>query len=147
MQPETKKQVVHATAESAGTRTRTAWSHHFRDRRPMSDEEEPEVLDQKAVADAKCAKSVEVAKLYVEYEACAKRIEAKGHGECTGYYMDYLGAIDKCVRRAPIAPGPCPCLRLLSCAARALRVLRRVHAPPHIQALPPLAGPVRPGSG
>ena len=134
--PKQKKQVVHATAESAGPRTRTAWSHHFRDRRPMSDEEEPEVLDQKAVADAKCAKSVEVAKLYVEYEACSKRIEAKGHGECTGYYQDYLGAIDKCVRRAPIAPGPCPCLRLrkplLSCAARALRVLPR----PRMRSLP-----------
>ena len=25
-----------------------------------------------------------------------KRIEAKGQGECSGWYMDYLTCVDKC---------------------------------------------------
>ena len=29
-------------------------------------------------------------------ERCAKRIEAKGEGECSGWYMDYLTCVDKC---------------------------------------------------
>ena len=58
----------------------------------MADDDE--LPDQKQVNDDRCAKKPECASLYVQYEACAKRIEAKGHGECTGYYMDYLGAID-----------------------------------------------------
>ena len=64
----------------------------------MADDDE--LPDQKQVNDDMCAKKPECASLYVQYEACAKRIEAKGHGECTGYYMDYLGAIDRCVRYA-----------------------------------------------
>ena len=48
----------------------------------MADDEE--VPDQKAMHDERCAKTTECAMLYVQYEACAKRIEAKGHGECTG---------------------------------------------------------------
>ena len=31
-----------------------------------------------------------------DYERCAKRIEAKGQGECSGWYMDYLTCVDKC---------------------------------------------------
>ena len=31
-----------------------------------------------------------------DYERCAKRIEAKGEGECSGWYMDYLTCVDKC---------------------------------------------------
>ena len=62
----------------------------------MGDEEEP--MDPKLVADEKCSKTMSCAKLYVEYETCASRIEKKGHGECGPYYMDYLGCIDKCVR-------------------------------------------------
>jgi hypothetical protein len=79
----------------------------------MADEEE--VPDQKAVHDERCAKTTECAMLYVQYEACAKRVEAKGHGECTGYYMDYLGAIDRCVRHA----------RLRACPSQSARVLSR----------------------
>ena len=70
----------------------------------MADDEE--VPDQKAMHDERCAKTTECAMLYVQYEACAKRIEAKGHGECTGYYMDYLGAIDRCVRHARLRVCP-----------------------------------------
>lgn len=62
----------------------------------MGDEEEP--MDPKLVADEKCSKTMACAKLYVEYEACASRIEKKGHGECAPYYMDYLGCVDRCVR-------------------------------------------------
>merc|ERR1712037_467002 len=31
-----------------------------------------------------------------EYEKCELRIEKKGQGECTGYYMDYFHCIDQC---------------------------------------------------
>lgn len=68
-------------------------------RQKMGDEEE-ELPDQKKIADDRCARTTACAKLFVEYEACSKRIEQKGHGECTGYYMDYLGAVDRCVRCA-----------------------------------------------
>ena len=71
----------------------------------MADEEE-ELPDQKKIADDKCARTEACAKLFVEYEACSKRIEAKGHGECTGYYMDYLGAVDRCVRCALLCVHP-----------------------------------------
>ena len=78
----------------------------------MADDEE--MPDQKAMHDERCAKTTECAMLYVQYEACAKRIEAKGHGECTGYYMDYLGAIDRCVRHARLRVCPC---RARACSA------------------------------
>lgn len=91
----------------------------------MADEEE--VPDPKLVADEKCAKTMPCARLYVEYETCASRIEAKGHGECGPYYMDYLGCIDKCVRiaRCPMRPHhpfkPCatPLSRLAAPSAQA----------------------------
>ena len=70
----------------------------------MADDEE--LPDQKQINDDRCAKTTECASLYVHYEARAKRIEAKGHGECTGYYMDYLGAIDRCVRYARLRACP-----------------------------------------
>ena len=31
------------------------------------------------------------------YDACKKRIEEKGHGDCEAWYFDQLKCIDKCV--------------------------------------------------
>lgn len=31
------------------------------------------------------------------YEACIKRIEAKGEGDCEGWYFDMLTCVDHCV--------------------------------------------------
>ena len=36
----------------------------------------------------------------VEYEKCAERIEAKGHGNCAGQYMDYIACADNCAKEA-----------------------------------------------
>jgi len=47
----------------------------------------------KAVDDA-CHKTCPGA--WSKYEACERRIEAKGHGECSGFYMDYLHCVDQC---------------------------------------------------
>ena len=77
----------------------------------MADDEE--VPDPKTVADATCAKTMTCAKLFAHYEACATRIEAKGHGECTGYYMDFLGCVDRCVRPPARPPGQTPPGRLV----------------------------------
>lgn len=40
----------------------------------------------------------------VAYEMCGERIEAKGHGDCAGYFMDYVKCVDQCVR--PASPSP-----------------------------------------
>ena len=96
----------------------------------MADEEE-EPVDPKIAIDAKCAASTACTKLLVEYEACAKRIEAKGQGECSGWYMDYLGCIDACVRPRPPRPAaPRPgCTRAPPLARRRSRA--GAHAAPH----------------
>ncbi len=31
------------------------------------------------------------------YEACVKRIESKGEGDCEAWYFDMLSCVDKCV--------------------------------------------------
>ena len=61
-------------------------------------DEDEEPVDPKIAIDEKCSKSTACSKAFVEYEACAGRIEKKGHGECSGQYMDYLACIDACVR-------------------------------------------------
>ena len=64
----------------------------------MSDEEE-EVVDPKIAQDEKCGKTASCAKILAAYDACAERIEAKGRGECTGQYMDFVACVDNCVSR------------------------------------------------
>eukprot|EP00965_Chrysotila_dentata_P212203 6186884-Pleurochrysis_carterae.AAC.2 len=56
-----------------------------------------EVQDPKIALEAKCGASMPCAKLYVKYEECKERIEAKGSGECSAWYMDYVGCVDACV--------------------------------------------------
>ena len=65
---------------------------------PAEVDEDEEPVDPKIAIDEKCSKSTACSKAFVEYEACAERIEKKGHGECSGQYMDYLACIDACVR-------------------------------------------------
>ena len=67
---------------------------------PAEVDEDEEPVDPKIAIDEKCSKSTACSKAFVEYEACAERIEKKGHGECSGQYMDYLACIDACVRRS-----------------------------------------------
>ncbi len=67
----------------------------------MSDEEDEEVVDPKMAADEKCSKTAKCATMLAAYEACSERIEAKGRGECTGQYMDFVSCVDVCVS------GPC----------------------------------------
>ncbi len=62
------------------------------------DDDEP--VDPKALADARCAASFDCAKLKVQYDQCASRIEAKGEGQCTGQYMDFISCIDHCASKA-----------------------------------------------
>ena len=72
---------------------------------PAEVDEDEEPVDPKIAIDEKCSKSTACSKAFVEYEACAGRIEKKGHGECSGQYMDYLACIDACVRRSLFAPA------------------------------------------
>ena len=65
---------------------------------PAEVDEDEEPVDPKIAIDEKCSKTTACSKAFVEYEACAERIEKKGHGECSGQYMDYLACIDACVR-------------------------------------------------
>eukprot|EP00542_Grammatophora_oceanica_P014423 CAMPEP_0194045884 /NCGR_PEP_ID=MMETSP0009_2-20130614/18693_1 /TAXON_ID=210454 /ORGANISM="Grammatophora oceanica, Strain CCMP 410" /LENGTH=63 /DNA_ID=CAMNT_0038690913 /DNA_START=24 /DNA_END=212 /DNA_ORIENTATION=- len=44
---------------------------------------------------ADCLKSCPQPK--AAYEACIKRIEAKGEGDCEAWYFDMLHCVDKCV--------------------------------------------------
>ena len=67
---------------------------------PTEVDEDEEPVDPKIAIDEKCSKTTACSKAFVEYEACAERIEKKGHGECSGQYMDYLACIDACVRRS-----------------------------------------------
>ena len=59
-------------------------------------DEDEEVVDPKAKLDEKCLATPSCAKLLVAYERCAERIEAKGSGQCTGQYMDYIACVDQC---------------------------------------------------
>ena len=69
---------------------------------PAEVDEDEEPVDPKIAIDEKCSKTTACSKAFVEYEACAERIEKKGHGECSGQYMDYLACIDACVRCTPL---------------------------------------------
>jgi len=62
----------------------------------MSDEEEVETVDPKLSVDDHCKASVSCMALFLKYEACQTRIEAKGAGTCTGQYMDWVGCVDHC---------------------------------------------------
>eukprot|EP00558_Chaetoceros_sp_UNC1202_P010936 CAMPEP_0197247032 /NCGR_PEP_ID=MMETSP1429-20130617/25991_1 /TAXON_ID=49237 /ORGANISM="Chaetoceros sp., Strain UNC1202" /LENGTH=67 /DNA_ID=CAMNT_0042707837 /DNA_START=22 /DNA_END=225 /DNA_ORIENTATION=+ len=58
----------------------------------MSDEEPVDVLP---TLRKDCLKQCPAPKL--AYEACIKRIEIKGEGDCEAWYFDMLGCVDKCV--------------------------------------------------
>ena len=94
----------------------------------MSDEEDEDPVDPKGPLTEECMKTRACAKLLVscartrfsyvfalvhsqqsdaprthlqvEYEKCAERIEAKGHGNCAGQYMDYIACADQCAKDA-----------------------------------------------
>eukprot|EP00591_Stephanopyxis_turris_P011973 CAMPEP_0195516726 /NCGR_PEP_ID=MMETSP0794_2-20130614/8305_1 /TAXON_ID=515487 /ORGANISM="Stephanopyxis turris, Strain CCMP 815" /LENGTH=74 /DNA_ID=CAMNT_0040645389 /DNA_START=59 /DNA_END=283 /DNA_ORIENTATION=- len=65
----------------------------------MADDEEDEIdlVDPKEELVEKCNQEGAVAAKWADYMACADRIEAKGEGECSGQYFDYLHVLDKCV--------------------------------------------------
>jgi len=54
----------------------------------------PGSVDMKDVIDKMCHKNCHAA--WEEYEKCEARIEKKGGGTCTGWYMDYFHCIDQC---------------------------------------------------
>lgn len=37
---------------------------------------------------------------FEKYEACVKRVKAKGEGDCEAWFFDYLHCLDKCVAPA-----------------------------------------------
>ena len=95
---------------------------------PAEVDEDEEPVDPKIAIDEKCSKTTACSKAFVEYEACAERIEKKGHGECSGQYMDYLACIDACVR--------CSLFRAAQFLRRAILrdgTLTAAHAPPLIR--------------
>ena len=59
---------------------------------------EEEVIDTKLGIEKTCHAHDPCPKLWLKYEECAKRVEAKGEGECSGQYKDYWGCIDHCVQ-------------------------------------------------
>ncbi len=58
----------------------------------QADEEPVDILPQLR---QDCIKSCPVPK--AAYEACIKRIEKKGEGDCEAWYFDMLTCVDKCV--------------------------------------------------
>jgi len=56
--------------------------------------QEVEAVDPKSAVDEKCG--LGCVAVWEKYEACASRIEEKGRGECSGFYMDYFQCVDKC---------------------------------------------------
>ena len=119
---------------------------------PAEVDEDEEPVDPKIAIDEKCSKTTACSKAFVEYEACAERIEKKGHGECSGQYMDYLACIDACVRRSLCCArailrhaifAPRNFCAAQFCAAQFLRLARPLHAaspspPPPSPPLPSL---------
>ena len=110
---------------------------------PAEVDEDEEPVDPKIAIDEKCSKTTACSKAFVEYEACAERIEKKGHGECSGQYMDYLACIDACVRcslfraRAIFAPRNFCAIATLTATAPHPPPRATAHAPPltrHAQA-------------
>ena len=57
----------------------------------QSDEEPVDMLPQ---IRQDCLKSCPAPK--ASYDACVKRIEAKGEGDCEAWYFDMLTCVDKC---------------------------------------------------
>eukprot|EP00308_Calcidiscus_leptoporus_P010458 CAMPEP_0119355830 /NCGR_PEP_ID=MMETSP1334-20130426/4616_1 /TAXON_ID=127549 /ORGANISM="Calcidiscus leptoporus, Strain RCC1130" /LENGTH=76 /DNA_ID=CAMNT_0007369759 /DNA_START=28 /DNA_END=258 /DNA_ORIENTATION=- len=55
---------------------------------------EVEDVDTKPAVDAKC--HALCPKPWAALQKCEARIEEKGSGECSGWYMDYLHCVDKC---------------------------------------------------
>ena len=62
----------------------------------MADAEDEEPVDPKSTVDEHCAQSMACASAMVKYEECSKRIEEKGHGQCSGQYMDFVKCVDAC---------------------------------------------------
>eukprot|EP00555_Chaetoceros_dichaeta_P002896 CAMPEP_0198250062 /NCGR_PEP_ID=MMETSP1447-20131203/1388_1 /TAXON_ID=420782 /ORGANISM="Chaetoceros dichaeta, Strain CCMP1751" /LENGTH=68 /DNA_ID=CAMNT_0043934835 /DNA_START=73 /DNA_END=282 /DNA_ORIENTATION=- len=58
----------------------------------MSDEDPVDILPQirKDCLEAACP----IPK--AAYDACIKRVQAKGDGDCEAWYFDMLGCVDKC---------------------------------------------------
>lgn len=61
------------------------------------DEEDIGIVDPKEELVEGCNQTEHVQHKWADYAACADRIEAKGSGECSGQYFDYLHALDHCV--------------------------------------------------
>jgi len=59
--------------------------------------EAPDPCPVKNELDLKCHKTPNCSKMWELYEACGERIKQKGKGECSPWYQDYWGCIDKCV--------------------------------------------------
>ena len=55
---------------------------------------EAEAIDTKPAVDKSCEPGC--VSVWETYKKCEARIEEKGRGECSGYYMDYFKCIDKC---------------------------------------------------
>lgn len=55
---------------------------------------EQEAVDTKGDVDKKCHPGC--AAVWEVYKQCETRIEEKGAGQCSGFYMDYFRCIDKC---------------------------------------------------
>ena len=58
---------------------------------------EAEPVDPKPAIDAACHSGC--VKVWDIYKECEARIEEKGRGECSGYYMDYFKCIDHCATK------------------------------------------------
>ena len=88
-----------------------------------------EVVDPKPKIDAACLATVSCAKLFVAYEACADRIAKKGHGECAGQQMDFLGP-RTCDCPCPLCPpSPPRDVRALRRAVRGAECIDKCAAP------------------
>eukprot|EP00565_Helicotheca_tamesis_P003809 CAMPEP_0185725716 /NCGR_PEP_ID=MMETSP1171-20130828/1907_1 /TAXON_ID=374046 /ORGANISM="Helicotheca tamensis, Strain CCMP826" /LENGTH=88 /DNA_ID=CAMNT_0028393909 /DNA_START=76 /DNA_END=342 /DNA_ORIENTATION=+ len=59
----------------------------------QADDEDP--VDPLPTIRAECLKACPAPK--AAYDACVKRIEDKGEGDCEAWYFDMLHCVDKCV--------------------------------------------------
>jgi len=62
---------------------------------PQSDEDDNDPVDRLPVYREECRSTC--VKEIADYDACVKRIEEKGSGDCEAWYFDSLKCIDKCV--------------------------------------------------
>ena len=60
--------------------------------------EDGEIVDAKKALEADCKPAY--AHLWNEYQACSKRIAAKGYGDCAMQYQDYFQSVDKCISKS-----------------------------------------------